>query len=322
MPMFFFVTVVGIIATADPLYGGKVVDRVMAIVNDEIISLYELDQRVRPYAKKIKNTTSSPTEQIELLRKVREENLNLLIDEKLADQEIRRLQIRVGDTEVDREIERFKSANQLTDEDFQEALATQGGSLEEFRREIKNQILRARLVNWEIRSKIVITHEEIEAYYNSHPEEFGSENKYFLKNILMNAPAIKSQDEDTEVINRLNRIHEKLMDGEAFDAMAREYSQAPNAVDGGSLGLISKSALAPQIQEALAPLKPGEFTDIIITDQGYQIFYLEDIETHSADHFEKVKDKIEDKLYKQVINQQYEKWLQDLRTRAHIKLIR
>jgi peptidyl-prolyl cis-trans isomerase SurA len=80
--------------------------------------------------------------------------------------------------------------------------------------------------------------------------------------------------------------------------------------------------LAPQIQEALAPLKPGEFTDIIKTDQGYQIFYLEDFETHSADHFEKVKDKIEDKLYKQVINQQYEKWLQDLRTRAHIKLIR
>ena len=320
--MFFFVTVVGIIATADPLYGGKVVDRVMAIVNDEIISLYELDQRVRPYANKIKNTTSSPTEQNELLRKVREENLNLLIDEKLADQEIRRLQIRVADTEVDREIERFKSDNQLTDEEFQKVLATQGSSLEEFRREIKNQILRARLVNWEIRSKIVITHEEIEAYYNSHPEEFGSENKYFLKNILMIAPAIQSQDEDAEVINRLNRIHQKLMDGEPFDAMAREYSQAPNAVDGGSLGLISKNALAPQIQEALAPLKPGEFTDIIKTDQGYQIFYLEDFETHSADHFDKVKDKIEDKLYKQVINQQYEKGLQDLRTRAHIKLIR
>ena len=104
--------------------------------------------------------------------------------------------------------------------------------------------------------------------------------------------------------------------------MAREYSEAPNAVDGGLLGLINKSALAPEIQKALEPLKPGEFTDIIETDQGYQIFYLEDIETGSADSFEKVKMKIEDKLYNQVINRQYEKWLQDLRTRAHIKLIR
>ncbi len=320
--VFFCATVVGIMVTAYPLYGGKIVDRVMAIVNDEIISLYELDQRVRPYTKKIKNATSSPTEQNELLRKVREEHLDLLIAEKLADQEIRRLEIRVGDTEVEREIERFKSANQLTDEELRKALTAQGSNLDEFRREIEDQILRARLVNREIRSKIVITQEEVDAYYQAHPEEFGGEKKYFLKNIVMVAPEFKSRDEKTKVGNRLNRVHEKLINGESFDALAREHSEAPNAVDGGSLGLISKSALAPQIQKALEPLKPGEFTDIIETDQGYQIFYLEDIETGSADSFEKVKMKIEDKLYNQVINRQYEKWLQDLRTRAHIKLIR
>jgi len=320
--MFFFAIVVGIMATAYPLYGGKIVDRVMAIVNDEIISLYELDQRVRPYTEKIKNAASSPTEQNELLRKVREEHLNLLIDEKLADQEIRRLEIRVGDAEVEREIERFKSANQLADEELQKALAAQGSNLDEFRREIEDQILRARLVNREIRSKIVITQEEVDAYYKAHPEEFGGEEKYFLKNIVMVSPEFKNQDEKTKVRYRLNRVHEKLINGEPFDALAREYSEAPNAVDGGSLGRINKSALAPQIQKALEPLKPGEFTDIIETDQGNQIFYLEDIEAGSADSFEKVKMKIEDKLYNEVINRQYEKWLQDLRTRAHIKLIR
>ena len=320
--IFFCATVVGIMVMAYPLYGGKIVDRVMAIVNDEIISLYELDQRVRPYTKKIKNAASSPTEQNELLQKVREEHLGLLIDEKLADQEIRRLEIRVEDTEVEREIERFKSTNQLTDEELRKALTAQGSNLDEFRREIEDQILRARLVNREIRSKIVITQEEVDAYYQANPEEFGGEKKYFLKNIVMVAPEFKSRDEKTKVSNRLNRVHEKLINGEPFDALAREYSEAPNAVDGGLLGLINKSALAPEIQKALEPLKPGEFTDIIETDQGYQIFYLEDIETGSADSFEKVKMKIEDKLYNQVINRQYEKWLQDLRTRAHIKLIR
>lgn len=318
----FFAILVSLVTTVPPLFGGIVVDRVMAIVNDEIISLYELNQRVLPYAEKIKKAASTASEQNELLQKVTQENLNLLIDEKLADQEIKRLNIKVGESEVKKEIERFKSVNRLTDKELREALAVEGSSLDEFGLKIKEQILRGRLVNREIRSKIVITSEEVLDYYESHPEEFGGEKKYLLKNIVMNPPVAATPADKTATINRLKRVRGQLIAGETFDMLAIKYSDATNAVNGGSLGLIGKSALASQIQEALEPLKPLEFTEIIETDQGYQIFFVEKIEIDAADPFEKVKNQIEDKLYNQVVNRQYEKWLQDLRTRSHIKLVK
>lgn len=320
--IFVFVTVVGIMATAYPLYGREIVDRILAVVNNEIVSLYELNQRIGPYIDKIKKATNTLSEQDELIRKVREEHLDLLIDEKLADQEIRRLKINVGKIQIDQALDRFRSTNKITAEELQSALTDQGRSLQDFREEIKSQILRARLVNREINSKVVITDDEVADYYKTHPDEFGAEKKYRLKNIVMTVPRLQSQDVKTSVISQMERIYEQLVSGESFDVLAREYSEAPNAVDGGLLGTISAKMLAPEIRNAIESLKTGEFTEIIETDQGYQIFYLEAVDTESAEPFEKVKARIEDALYNQIVDKRYEGWLRDLRARAHIKLIR
>ncbi len=318
----FLTMAVSMTMAVQPLYGGMVVDRIVAIVNDEIISLYDLDRRVEPYIEKIKNSVSSPSEQTKLLQKVRADTLRMLIDEKLADQEIRRLKIKVGDAEVAREIERFKSVNQLSDEALKQGLVAEGVNLNEFQQQIKEQILRARLVNREIRSKIVVTKKEVADYYQAHLEEFGGEKRYTLKNILMVVPKGVDDAEVADVQNRLKQVYARLVAGEPFDALAREYSEATNAPEGGALGAIAKDALAPRIQRALEALEPGEFTDIIKTDQGYQIFYLENVQMGTAVPFEKAQPQIEEKLYNQVVNRQYEKWLQDLRKRSQIELIR
>ncbi len=319
---FILATLITMITTAYPLFGKEIVDRIVAVVNNEIVSLAEIKKRVAPYVEKIKKGTYTLTEQDKLIQKVWEEHLDLLINEKLADQEIRRLKIKVSKKQIDQALERFISSNKISMEELRSALADQGRNLEDFREEIKSQILRARLVNREIRSKIVITDEEIEAYYKSHPEEFGAEKKYRLKNIVVAAPRLQIQDEKEGANNQIERIYEKLVAGEPFDALAREYSQAPNAVDGGALGVISANMLAPDIRKAVESLQSGEFTKIIETDQGYQIFYLEAIVSESAAPFEKVKARIEDTLYNQIVNKKYENWLRDLRARAHIKLIR
>lgn len=303
-----------------PAGGGTVVDRVMAIVNDEIISLYELNQRILPFTKKLNAGSASAEDREALFQRLTEENLNLLINEKLADQEIKRLNIKVSETEINREIERIKSVNQLTDQTFLDALSAEERNMDDFRQQVKEQILRARLVNREIRSKIVITTEDVKSFYQTNPEEFGGEIIYFLKNIVVEQTSSELSADRAEIVNRLERILGELSQGKAFDGLARQYSDAPNAINGGSLGFIKKSALAPQIQAALAPLSAGQYTKSIETDQGYQIFYIEKIEMDAAKPFDEVRPQIEDKLYNQVVDQQYEKWLKKLRSRAHIKL--
>ncbi len=320
--VFILVTIITMMATAYPLFGKEIVDRIVAVVNNEIVSLAEVKKRVAPYVEKIKKGTYTLTEQDKLIQKVWEEHLDLLIDEKLADQEIRRLKIKVSKKQIDQALDRFRSANKISMEELQSALTDQGRSLEDFREEIKAQILRARLVNREIRSKIVITDEEIAAYYKSHPEEFGAEKKYRLRNIVVAAPQLQIQDEKDGASSQIERIYKRLVAGESFEALAREYSQASNAVDGGALGDISANMLAPDIRQAIELLQAGEFTPIIETDQGYQIFYLEAVVSESAAPFEKVKVRIEDTLYNQIVDKKYKNWLRDLRARAHIKLIK
>jgi len=320
--IFVFFIAASIMAAASPLYGKQIVDRIVAIVNNEVISLYELNQRIEPFIDEIKKTTATLSEQGALIRKVETEHLDLLIDEKLADQEIRRLNIRVGERQIDEALDRFSSSNKITIEELESALADQGRSLKDFRGEISAQILRARLVNREINSKVIITKDEVVNYYNTHPEKFGAESAYRLKNIVMNVATRQGGGEKTDAISDMTRVYEKLVAGESFDVLAREYSDAPNAVDGGALGTISAKMLAPEIRKAIEFLKPGEFTEIIETDQGAQIFYLEAIDAASAESFEKVKARIEDTLYKQIVDEKYEGWLGDLRARSHIKLIR
>jgi peptidyl-prolyl cis-trans isomerase SurA len=307
-----------IMAVACPLYGKQIVDRIVAIVNNEVISLYELNQRIEPIIDEIKKTTATLSEQGALIRKVETEHLDLLIDEKLADQEIRRLKIRVAERQVDEALDRFRSSNKITIEELETALADQGRSLKDFRKEISAQILRARLVNREINSKVIITNDEVVAYYKTHLEQFGAESAYRLRNIVMTDSAVQGVGKKPDATS----VYEKLMAGESFDVLAREYSEAPNAVDGGALGTISAKMLAPEIRKAIEFLKPGEFTEIIETDQGAQIFYLEAIDAATAEPFEKVKARIEDTLYKQIVDEKYEGWLGDLRARSHIKLIR
>lgn len=315
-------TIIIMMVTVHPLFGNEIIDRIVAVVNNEIVSLVEVRERVAPYVEKIKNGTYSVTERDKLIQRVWDEHLHLLIDEKLADQEIRRLKIKISKKQIDQALDRFRASNKLTMEELQSALADQGRNLDDFREEIKSQILRARLVNREIRSKIVITDEETATYYKSHPEEFGAEKKYRLKNIVVAPPRLQIQDDKDEPRSQIERIHKRLAGGESFDALAREYSQAQNAVDGGELGVISANTLAPDIRHAIEPLQPGEFTKIIETDQGYQIFFLEAVVSESAEPFEKVKARIEDTLYNQIVDKKYKNWLRELRARAHIKLIR
>jgi len=175
-------------ATATASAASELLDRIVAVVNEDIILLTELNDRMRPYVQRIRQQGFDADQERKMLFKVREEMLNRLVDEKLTDQEIRRNDIQVDDSEIDRTIERIKQSNYFTDEDLRQYLEREQLTMQEYRAQIKEQVQRTRLVNYQVKSKIVITEEEIQAYYDSHPEEYGGKVSYHLRNILMRVP--------------------------------------------------------------------------------------------------------------------------------------
>ncbi len=300
----------------------EVVDRIVAIVNEDIIRLSELNKRFEPVAEKIRSKDLSPKKEQEKLYDARSRILDDMIDQTLAEQQIKEAGIQVGAQEVDAAIERVKQMNYYTDEDIRQALQMRGLTMESYRREIKNQIQRSKLVNRKVKSSIVITESDVRQYYENHRKQYGGKTRYRLRNIFMPYPQYGDRKDRKKVRREMEAVLDKLESGADFKEMARTHSDASNAADGGDLGEFAVKDLSKTVRPVIKDLDAGEFSDVIETERGFQIFYLEDVITSQGQSFEAVSAEIEKKLYDQAVDRKFEAWVQSLREDAHIKIIR
>ncbi len=299
----------------------EMVDRIVAVVNEDIVSLTELNEAMAPYVEKIKTAGYPAEKEQAMLYKVREDMLNQLIDQRLTDQETRRARISVSEKEVDGALDRIRQSQMYSEEEMKAALEQEGMTLEEYRKRMKEQILRTKLVNMEVKSKIIITEDDVKKYYDEHADEFQTEKTLQLRNILMEVLPFAQEPEKAAVKKRMEDVAAKLKSGASFADMAKKYSESTLAKDGGKLGTFVFSDLAPVLQEALADLKEGEVSDIIDTEQGYQIFFIEKITRSQGKSLKEASPDIQEKLFSEIVRQKFGEWLADLRKRSHIKIV-
>jgi peptidyl-prolyl cis-trans isomerase SurA len=297
------------------------VDRIVAVVNNEIITLYDLNEKFAPYAKNIKALGYSAEKERKTLFKVRSDVLNQLIDHKLSAQQIERYKLTVTEKEIDNAIERMKAARHYTDEDIRAGLVQQGLTMEDLRNELKDQLLRRKLVNLEVKSKIVVTQEDIKSYYESHPEKYTGEKKYQLWNIFVNFSSTASDAEKRSALNKMQAILDKLKQGQNFETLASDDSLRASQVKGGELGLFLVKELSPQLQKVVQDMKAGEFSSILDSGFGYQIIYVQKIIDTTSKSLAQAEKEIEDILYKELVDNKFREWLKELRDRSHIKVI-
>jgi peptidyl-prolyl cis-trans isomerase SurA len=299
----------------------EVVDRIVAVVNDEVISLYELNQTVAPYIQKLKASQYPPDVERQVLFELRSQILNEMINQKLTDQELKQQNISVSDREVDSTIERMKESRQITDEELRNLLSNEGISYEEYKEQTKRQLLRARLVNREVRSKIVITEQDIKDYYEQHIAEYAGENKYRLRNIFVRVSPMATDAERSSARKLMESVLAELKLGKPFEVVKDVESDSGLQLEGGDLGEFKLEDLSSHLSEVIEELNTGEFTPVLEEPFGYQIVYIEKKIDTSGKSLAEASDEIEDKLFNQVVDQRYESWLQSLRDRSHIKII-
>jgi len=301
--------------------GGEVVDRIAAIVNDDIITLSKLNQSLRPWLLNIKKMGYSPEKEKQMTSKARENMLHQLINEVLTDQEIKRYKVRVSEKDIDAHIERIKKTRFLTEEELKETLSRQGLTLDEYRERLRKDILRVKLVNREVKSKVVITKEDIKAYYDNHKDVYGGKRQYHLRNIIKRVPENTADTFKKATRLKLEDVLKKLEVGRSFEALARTYSDSPLAAEGGDLGVFSLDQLSPEIQAAIKDKGIGEHTSILDTEQGFQIFYIQDIIKAKGKSLEEVSAEIQEKISKEIMNDKFKTWIMGLREHSHIKII-
>jgi len=299
----------------------ELVDRIVAVVNNEIITLYDLNLAFAPYASNIKALKYPPEKESQTLFQVRQDILERLIDSMLTDQQVKRNRITVSQNEIDRTVENIKESRQFTDEQLRQGLASQGMTMEEYRKEIKDQIMRTKLVNREVKAKIVITKEDIKEYFESHREKYAGEKKYYLWNMFVKVSSDSSRSEREDARHRIEAILVKLQQGQSFESLVDELKKSSSDVEGTDLGLYRLEELSEQLRQVVKKMKTGEFSSVLDTHFGYQILYVQKIEESQAKTLEAVEPEIETLLYNEMVDNKYQEWLEQLRAQSFIKII-
>ena len=309
-------------------YGDHLVDRVVAVVNDEIITLSELEKTGDEYFKRIE--ANAPADKVDaLVQKAKEDVLTGLIDKAIVRQEAQKLSITVTDQEIDTAIDQILARNNATIEDFQRELAAMNISEQDYRENIRDQILRSKLINVEVRSRIVVTDEDMQAYYQKeYIQEKGESGYHILQMGFTWRNTISLQeagfDSEEEARAKAEEVRTRVIDGESFGELAKAYSNLPSAADGGDIGIFQKDEMAPYMRDVILELHPGEISPIVEKNNAFQFFKLLSIREGDVvvkAPYESVREEIRDILYKDEVEKQYKLWVKGLREEAYIKIL-
>ncbi|MBL7211389.1 MAG: peptidylprolyl isomerase [Desulfobacteraceae bacterium] len=305
--------------TGDISFSAEIRNRVVAIVNTELITLYELNNRMKEMTGYEPSDLKAMSEQRYI--ETRREIVDLMIDEKIELEKIRELGINVTDKKVDAAIERIKKDNHLTHEDLIAQLKEDGLTYEKYKANIKSDLERAELINFEVKSKIILREETIKAYYYEHKEQFRTTEKVHLAVIVLIQKDPSNQDEARSLNRKAEEILTRVKNGEDFGELARQFSQGPGASEGGDMGFFKDSELNPKLREVVREMSSGEVSEPIIIPNGMQIIRV--LEKHGGGirPFEDVKDAIQGILFREELNKRYSAWIKELRETAYTKII-
>ncbi|MBC8317976.1 MAG: SurA N-terminal domain-containing protein [Desulfobulbaceae bacterium] len=300
---------------------GEIIDRVVAVVNDDIIALSELNEEGAAMYRRIHQEV--PADQAEdAVKEVQKQILSELIDQLLISQRAAQRGINVDDTEIDAAVDRILSRNDTSVEQFREELEKMGSNEKSYRNKLRNQILRSKLISYEIRSKIVITDRQIQEFYQRQLSDIKTDEGYHLLQFGCNWGEDSRSGSPEEAHMRAIQLRDMVLAGSNFNDLAKEYSDLPSSADGGDIGVFAKDELADYMWEAIQGLNPGDISNIIRTPSGYQFFKLisskqGNIVTQAP--LASVKDEIRTQLYDQELEEKFNNWVKQLRQHSYVE---
>ena len=246
------------------------VDRIVAVVNDEVITQNDLAERVNLVIRQFQRQGGQLPPADTLSRQILERMITDLLQAQLAKEG----GIKIDDITLDRTIERIAQENNLSITDFRAALERDGIKYPRFREDIRNEIMLARLREREVENSIVVTDAEVETELARQAKDKSGDSEYRLAHILVTVPAQASPEQIEQRRRRAVQALSELRRGADFAQMAATYSDAPDAMQGGSLGWRASGRLPALFLETLERLQPGDVSDILRSPNGFHVLKL------------------------------------------------
>ena len=295
-----------------------VVDRVVAVVNQEIITLSEVEKWVDPLKQEIvaEDRLERRERIVGLLRRV----LDKLIEEKLIDQEAKKSGIKISSKEIEATLEEVRRRNAVTQEDLEKALAVEGLTLETYKKQIEKSLQRQKLINWSVKVETGAGEKELREFYQKNVGRYRTNETYRPGHILLVIPRGATSEEIREIRKKGQKVLEKIKGGEDFGEMALLYSQDASGKNRGDLGYFKKGELFPVFEKEALRLKVGEVSGLLRTEFGYHIIKLLDRKGVDPLPFEEVREKVKADYYEDEMEKAFKQFLSTLKEKSIIEI--
>lgn len=286
-------------------FSSNTINKVVAVVGEEFLTLYDLDKLCNPYFEKFIDPNLSIEEKEKIKDQIRKQVLKGWIEESILKIEAQKYGLDVSSEELE-EILKLEIEAKGGEKKFQEFLNQQGISLEEYKEKLKDRILKIKLVQIQVKGKILITDEEVKKAYEEAIKHYDTIPKYWLSVLIVNG------DEKFA-----SSIYEEILQGRSFEEVYHKYKEGINFIKEEKF---RKDELTQEILENLKNIKPGEVTPMIKKGDSYYIIRLLKIEEGSPPSFEEMKESLYQKLFESKAQSILEKWIRELEEKRYIKV--
>lgn len=287
------------------------VSRIAAVVNDDIITTLQLDERIAAELGVETGENIAAAERLIVLDK--------MVQESLVDQRVKQLGMTVSEEEVERAIQDVERQNNIDRSQLELALQAQGLTMESYRTNLRRQLLEFKLVGREIRDKIEVTNLEMRNYYRAHIEDYRDDPFLRVSRISFAVPAYSAVDQLSALRALSQEALVRLRAGEDFDQVLAAY-QGDKGAEGGPMGQFGKDELTEPFASAVVGLMPGQYSEVIDTPQGLHILRLDELNPGQVQEFETVKEPISQLLIEEKRKVAIDGWVDNLKKDAFIEI--
>jgi len=296
-----------------------VADRIVAVVNDEVITLSELNNAFEPYQERVTANVQGPDRE-KALGETKTTLLNRMIDNLLMEQESRKTGITVRNEEVTEAIDDMQKQRKISPDEFRKAMQREGITLDAYRNDIRDQLMRMKLIRRDIKSKVAVTDEEIGEYYRKHREDYEGKEAVRIRQILLLLPKEENPAAKEKLRADADAIHKRLLNGEPFELLAAKFSQGPAAAEGGDIGYIEKGMIHAEVEDAAFRLPLNQISGVIESSVGFHIIQVVDRRGAGVKAIENVREEIWEKIDREKMEKKFGEWLEELRKKSHIEI--
>jgi peptidyl-prolyl cis-trans isomerase SurA len=298
----------------------KVVEEIIARVNNEIITRSELDRARATAEEEIRQDCQGRCTADQLRAEIEDRQKNALrdlIDQSLLVQRGKDMGISV-ETDVIKRLDQIRIQNKLGSmEDLEKAVSSQGLNWEDFKDNIRKNLLTQHVISHEVGSHITIGKEEIEKYYNDHKKDYIRPEQVALREIVVNTEG-KPDSELPELKKKAETALQRVKDGEDFGEIAKRLSDGSTAKQGGFLGVYRRGELSKQLEDIVFKMKKNDLTGVMDTKQGYLVLQVLEHYDEGEQSLAKVENEIMDKLYSERMEPKLREYLKTLREQSYV----